>query len=297
MAKKKKKSSISEEDTALITEAVMNAIEKRNAYPDWAYSKTGGPGAEPRRELNRAYLAEVRAGREWPLRSEAHGPLIEAGTGRQMDRGELMAGPYGMDELPPRSREAARYESIAKEIDAALIEKRAVPGRRNELSKEEFVELLSPDAQKVWKRSGEARPRGRDSVIAFNELLKGPGGIDKSKDMYEESADLYPELRVDRPAEYGELLDPENPWLGRALLKPARGPMPMPRSVWEELPRGYSPESVKSGLGVPYPRQQELAGIEAPPAESILAHEAARLAKEQERFEYELPKKKQTKKK
>jgi len=212
--KKKKKSSISEEDTALITEAVMNAIEKRNAYPDWAYSKTGGPGAEPRRELNRAYLAEVRAGREWPLRSEARGPLIEAGTGRLLDRME---------------------------------------------------------------------------------------GVDESTDMYDERYDLYPELRVDRPAEYGDPNDPnrkvDHRRGGYRMTKPARGPMPMPLSVWEKLPPGYSPESVKSGLGVPYPRQQELAGIEAPPAESILAHEAARLAKEQERFEYELPKKKQTKKK
>jgi len=205
-----KKSSISEEDTALITEAVMNAIEKRGEYPDWAYSKTGGPGAETKRELNKAYLAEVRAGREWPLRSEARGPLIEAGTGRQLDRME---------------------------------------------------------------------------------------GVDESTDMYDEGYDLYPELRVDRPKEYGELLDPQQPWLGRALLKPARGPMPMPRSVWEKLPPGYSPESLKAGLGVPYPRKQELAGIEAPPAESILAREGARLAKEQERFEYELPKKKQPKKK
>jgi len=231
MAKKKKKSSISEEDTALITEAVMNAIEKRNAYPDWAYSKTGGPGAEPQRELRKDYLAEVRAGREWPLRSEARGPLIRASDQTLMDRGELVAGPYGIDEIPPRGRK------------------------------------------------------------------RGPGRVDKSKDMYEERYDLYPELRVDRPAEYGELLDPDNPFHGRALLKPARGPMEMGRAVWEELPPGYSPESLKSGLGVPYPRQQELAGIERPPAESILAHEGARLAKEQERFEYELPKKKQPKKK
>ena len=188
----------------------IKELEAKGAYPDWAYSKTGGPGAETERELNRAYLAEVRAGREWPLRSEARGPLIEAGTGRQLDRME---------------------------------------------------------------------------------------GVDESKDMYEERYDLYPELRVDRPKEYGELLDPENPWLGRALLNPARGPMPMPRSVWERLPRGYSPEAIEAGLGVPYPRQQELAGIERPPAESILSHEAARLAKERGRFEYELPKKKKLKKK